>query len=414
LISKATKESVLQTILNSDEFSGSKNSRKLLSYLTNASITGKSPTETTIALELFGRDKNFNPNDDSIIRVYVHNLRKKLENYYRNEGINDKIGIEIPKGHYEARFVQISPKPNKIPPHKYNISLIILCAIACIQIFLFLWLWKEKTAITTHNVNIKPQGNFPQLFWADSLKNDLSFLIVIGDHFFFQEYQINLHKWQLIRDFNINSISDFDQFRIQNPKIKLKIFNDSYFPTSYISELMRLSNIIYSISDNKIHYCCASNLQTYNLEEQNIVFYGTINTLGTLNRFFSDSLITIEDLNNSVTLPSITEETSKTFSALSEPGGKNKDYAVIKKVQGANKNNILIITSFHQAGLINAVKFLRKEKTAKILKESFIEKFNKIPSDFVILLEVVGCEKNGYSVEIQKMYEIPPSINFLN
>jgi len=413
LLSKPLKKSVLQSILNSDEFSGSRNSQKLLTYLINASITGKSPTETTIALELFGRDKNFNPNEDPIIRVYVHNLRKKLENYYRNEGLYEKIRIEIPKGHYEARFVPVSQKLNIIPPKKYNAGILILCLIACIQFFLFIGLRKEKKELIDIK-RIQQNREFSHLFWTDSLKNDLPFLIIFGDDFFFQKYQTTLQKWLIVRDNSINYINDFDQYQIQNPNLKLKLFEYSFFPSTYIIELIHLSDIIHSISEKNIRYLCASELKPYDIEGQNIVFFGNVNTLGCMNRFFSSPYFTIEEFNQTFSLPSITEDTLKTYTALSESNGKNRDYAIIKKIKSPHKNNILIITSFHQSGLINAVKFLRNPITTKVLENSFIEKFNKIPSDFAILLEVTGEERKGWSVEIQEIYEISPSFNFSN
>jgi len=402
LISKQIKKTVLQSILQSHEFSGSKNSRELLKYLVNASIAGKSPSETTIALELFGRDKNFNPNEDPIIRVNVHNLRKKLESYYRYEGVAEKIRIEIPKGHYEARFVPVSEKLNIISPQKYNIGIIILCVIAVIQVFLFIGLWKEKRGLAEVKKN-KCHPDYSHLFWADSLRNDLPFLIVIGDFFFFQEYHTDLQKWQIVRDKTINSFNDYDQFRINNPNLKLKLSEYSYFPSTYMNEIIYLSDIIQSISDKRINYCCASHLQMYNLEEQNIVFIGNVNTLGTINRFFSEPYFTIDEFNNAVSAPPLNEETVKIYTALSEPRRKYKDYAIIKKIKGANKNNILIITSFHQSGLINAIKFFRRQTTIKVLKDSMNKKFNKIPSDFAILLKVDGCDKKGYDVEIQEM-----------
>ena len=410
MITKQVKKTVLQSILQSHEFSGSKNNQELLTYLVNASIAGKSPSETTIALELFGRDKDFNPNEDPIIRVYVHNLRKKLESYYGNEGVDEKIRIEIPKGHYEARFVPVSEKLNIIPSKKYNIGIIILCVVAVVQVFLFIGLWKEKRDLAEVKKN-KYHQDYSHLFWADSLRNDLPFLIVVGDHFFFQEYQTDLHKWQIVRDETINSVNDYDQFRINNPNLKLRLYDNAFIPTTNIFELMRLTEIVHTISDEKIHHCPVSHLQSYDLEEKNIIFYGNVNTMGPLSRFFPESLFKIKDITSTLAQPFINDESFKTW-ALSGSSGKSKDYAIIKKCQGANKNNILIITSFQQSGLIGAVKFLRRRTTCKILKESFIEKFNTIPSDFVILLNVAGCDKKGHDVEIQEMYDISPSINF--
>ena len=104
MINKSTQQSLLQKILASQEFSSSKIYQAYLTYLVKAANEGKSVKEITIAIDVFGKDKDFNPAEDTIVRSHTYTLRKKLDSYYYNEGKEDRYRLEIPKGHYEVQF----------------------------------------------------------------------------------------------------------------------------------------------------------------------------------------------------------------------------------------------------------------------------------------------------------------------
>lgn len=64
-----------------------------------------------LGFDVFGRDSNYNPSDDPIVRVFAHEIRKKLEAYYGNEGANDPVRLEIPAGSYQPVFTRYLPEP---------------------------------------------------------------------------------------------------------------------------------------------------------------------------------------------------------------------------------------------------------------------------------------------------------------
>ena len=97
---------LLNKILESQEFSGSERYQKLLRYLVQSTLDKNIPKEVTIAYEVFGIDVNSDSLPESNIRVYVHNLRKKLDSYYAHEGVNDPVRLVIPKGRYKVEFIR--------------------------------------------------------------------------------------------------------------------------------------------------------------------------------------------------------------------------------------------------------------------------------------------------------------------
>ena len=61
--------------------------------------------EYNIATQVFGRSKTaFDSNEDSIVRVEAHRLRKRLKDFYENEGKDRTVQMSIPLGNYVPSF----------------------------------------------------------------------------------------------------------------------------------------------------------------------------------------------------------------------------------------------------------------------------------------------------------------------
>src|SRR4030042_7032427 len=101
---ESAQKKLLEKILNSSEFENSKIYQTFLTYLVESSEAGKELKETTIAIEVFGKDARFNPAEDTTVRSHTYTLRKKLESYYFHEGAEDKFRLKIPRGHYGVKF----------------------------------------------------------------------------------------------------------------------------------------------------------------------------------------------------------------------------------------------------------------------------------------------------------------------
>ena len=103
---KALHLEQIEKLLASHSLHGSESLCKLLRYLSNHSLEhpGTSPKEYQIATEVFGRQQDFDPHVDSMVRVQAGRLRTKLAEYYASEGLEDPIVVEIPKGNYALTF----------------------------------------------------------------------------------------------------------------------------------------------------------------------------------------------------------------------------------------------------------------------------------------------------------------------
>lgn len=96
----------IERLTKSHSLRGSESLCKLLRYLAEHSLDhpGIALKEYQIATEVLGRPQGFDPQSDSTVRVQAGRLRVKLNEYYAQEGSNDPILVEIPKGSYALTF----------------------------------------------------------------------------------------------------------------------------------------------------------------------------------------------------------------------------------------------------------------------------------------------------------------------
>jgi hypothetical protein len=96
----------VERLLGSRSLHGSESLCKMLRYLANHSLDhpGVAPKEYQIATEVFGRNEDFDPHLDSMVRVQAGRLRAKLAEYYASEGAADPFLVEMPKGTYALTF----------------------------------------------------------------------------------------------------------------------------------------------------------------------------------------------------------------------------------------------------------------------------------------------------------------------
>ncbi|MBO0345848.1 hypothetical protein [Roseibium limicola] len=103
-------KNALISVLQSDEFSGVPQLRTLLSYIVKATLEERTHDLKgyTIAVEALGRNEDFDPVTNPIVRVEASRLRRRLAAYYSGPGSTDPVRITIPKGTYVPRFEVLS------------------------------------------------------------------------------------------------------------------------------------------------------------------------------------------------------------------------------------------------------------------------------------------------------------------
>lgn len=104
----------IERILNSKAFTGSERLRRFLRWTAEQTLLGKTENikQYTIGREVFDRGAEFDPRIDSIVRTEAQRLRRKLHEYYQNEGDSDSVLISFESGGYVPEFRR---RPSKVP-----------------------------------------------------------------------------------------------------------------------------------------------------------------------------------------------------------------------------------------------------------------------------------------------------------
>lgn len=108
-LSDADKATVLlqvDRLLASSHFRNSRRYSDFLRFVATKTAEGNADIlkERTIGIEVFGREPNFDTSGDSIVRVAAAEVRKRIAQYYQEEGHELELRVELPSGSYVAHF----------------------------------------------------------------------------------------------------------------------------------------------------------------------------------------------------------------------------------------------------------------------------------------------------------------------
>jgi len=92
----------LERVLRSAVFAQSTRLSNFLRYAVEQTLNGQSESikEYTIGTNAYGRRADFDPSQDTIVRTEARRLRRKLEEFYKDEGERDEILIFFRSGSY--------------------------------------------------------------------------------------------------------------------------------------------------------------------------------------------------------------------------------------------------------------------------------------------------------------------------
>ncbi len=108
---------LVQRVAASQFFSKGPKLRAFLLYICENSLLGKPENLTAqlIGTRVFGREPDYIPSEDNIVRVEARELRKRLAAYFATEGRDGPLVIDIPKGSYSPVFLPREAE-SKTPP----------------------------------------------------------------------------------------------------------------------------------------------------------------------------------------------------------------------------------------------------------------------------------------------------------
>ena len=123
-IPAAEIRSQLERISVSPELKHSPRLVELLNYIGQEFLAGRADRIKgfTIGQAIYVTDDNFDPESNSIVRVEMGRLRRRLVEYYQGSGRDDPVIVEIPKGSYAPRFTLSPQAPDELVGILYDVG----------------------------------------------------------------------------------------------------------------------------------------------------------------------------------------------------------------------------------------------------------------------------------------------------
>ncbi|MCD6205417.1 MAG: hypothetical protein J7L22_07125 [Candidatus Marinimicrobia bacterium] len=414
MLADKEKNEVVQTILNSKIFRDSPVYQNLLTYLVKSTLAKNIPKEITIAIDVFGKDAEFNLNKDSTVRYHIHMLRSKLENYYKDEGRKDKVRLVIPKGHYVIEFLDHNDRLSEI--YRWIISTlirweaIVIIILLCTNLFLiFRLVVINRRSVAQHSSYfIDPQDEI----WGPFFKNDFPVSIIIGDDFLLDEYCPEFKRYRQIRDWNIDSKNDLYDFKANYPQANLWTSEITNIPFGGVDNLMDLLPIVYQFQKD-VSLDMSSKLSLDKIRNHNIIYIGEFKNLRVLDKMIyklplryqyqpDERLFILNELGDTV----------KSFYRIEAPYEQkdkyNVDYSLLIKIPGFSKENFLFIVGFGYSGRIERTKMLSDSEARKTFIKTIKKTHTDIPEYYIALFEVKSIERTGFTNEMKYFQEIDP------
>ena len=97
----------VEKICKSPEFRSKQVLCRFLSYIVSETLAGRGENikAFSIGVDVFNKDEDFDPGQDTLVRINAGRLRRMLDLYYSKTGKNDDLRIVIPKGGYIPEII---------------------------------------------------------------------------------------------------------------------------------------------------------------------------------------------------------------------------------------------------------------------------------------------------------------------
>ena len=342
-------------IRDSDALGRKSKLRDLFDYLVDRSREGNPPREVEIAQDVFGRSAQ--SSDDGAGRVYVHRLRKRLEEIYGKRGAEPRLSLPIGEYRLVAEFsspdevVEVAEATPGARSGRPWVAVAIGCAggVLLSVVFALAFLpwpaagWREADRVRRSPI------------WAPLFANGRSVVVAEGDHYLFAEKGPGGEPVRLVRDFRIRSREDLDAHLLAHAS-EASRYSDiglGYVPSTVPRAQLYLSRILLAVPS--VRTLPVSQLPAAAMLSQNIVYLGLASGLGPLrapvgqgSRFaLGRDADTITDLR--------TGQVYGGWQPHADASAPRRQYGLISLFSGKEGNRYVVLAASSEMGLVGLV-----------------------------------------------------------
>jgi len=402
----------VERIIRSEEFRNSETLRKLLLYLADKAIAGEADTlkEYVVAIEALGKPPTYDPQHNSTVRIQVGRLRQKLAEYYRNDGKQDDLIVDLPRGRFRLICkrrsedgatlpapppqVAVMPLPPEAPSSAYSrhrtmllgMALGVLLSLAGYSAYsVFKLLHMRHTQTVVMNAELEE-------LWSPLLDSNRPLIFCIEDPLF---VEINTKPGIYYRDRSINHWNEAEDSAIIRA-LSQSVGKQQSQPSRYYTALgeaeaaFLIGNLMGS-RGRAVSMLRASQLSWQQLADNNIIF------VGVQNLFFeqlqgmpvaTELIVGPDGVHN--THPAAGEPPIFLNAYTTAPTEQGLMYALVTYVTGPNgRGAVMSFSSERSAGYLGAVQFFANPESARLLIAKLREKNGgALPHTYQVLLKI--------------------------
>jgi hypothetical protein len=376
--------------------------QRLFDFLVACSLEGRAPKEIEIAIAVFEKNAQFEVARDAMVRVYMHKLRRKLDDYYAAPGRAADGRLGIPRGEYRLVFeaaAAAAPEviaanvdettalatgepfvaasvPRTTPsiwrfwPQATAAALIILLSAN-----LFVWWSKDSNSSASQRLSVVREHPL----WNEIVNDDQPIYIVMGDYYIFGELAANSESspesvHRLVREFNINSRNDLEQLMKERPELDHRYMDLAlrYLP---VSAAYAMHSIVPLLEPNKknprqVQVILASDLTPAMIRSSHIIYIGLTSGMGILQDIaFAGSQFRIGDTYDEL----VDRDSNQTYVSQSSisvnDNTRYRDYGYFSTFAGPKGNRIVILAGTRDVALMHTAEAVSRNDSLTALEK---------------------------------------------
>jgi hypothetical protein len=318
----------------------------LFEFLARRGVTAPAATQAELAEFVFGQSMAMA--DDATVRVYIHRLRKRLDEFYAANGTGkDGVRLTLPAGSYALRLVteegEVEALVHDAAGRRARWRLLGLAGLAMLA--------GLAAGLLIPRGDAPPPAN---ALWQPLLDSPRPVLIVLGDYYIYGEIDpVVPENGRLIRDFRVNSAADLELMQDLQPERygMAEDFGLNYLPFSSAYGLERVVPLL-ARGDRRISVIAASELQPDMLNYFNVVYIGLFSGMRMLeDHTFAGSALKIgESYDELIDAARGTTYVSEEARRVASPASY-RDYAYVARYRTVSGAIVVVLAGARDTGL---------------------------------------------------------------
>jgi len=399
---------------------------RLFDFLVVCSERGHAPKEVEIAMDALARDAAFDASQDAVVRVTVHKLRRRLDEFYASpQGRSEPRRLVLPRGEYRLLLAAnddgvaalaesaaqqdpaeesdaTSPDAAGVQPrHRWwwprsglervlaATTLALALALAGVATF---GPWR-----TAADVPSRVAAARVSRLWAPLLADDRPIQIVIGDYYIFGERNATGEVDRLVREFDVNSRGDLQRRFVADPDLERRYvdLDLGYLPTSSARALREILPLLAATS-KPVRMSLSSEVDPATFKSSHVVYIGYLSGLGMLfDVAFQHSRFEIGGSFDEIVDGATGLVYSSEAGGPVDPSVRYRDYAYVSSFGGQSGNRFVIIAGARDPAVIEAAEIVSDPQRLAALSGRTSDS-----ADYEALFEVVGLSRTNLEAQL--------------